>query len=257
MSEFFDKNQIDKILSFALEAGEISAKSFKEKNFTIKRKADGSSVSSTDLLISNFLNEKLTKEFPQIPIICEEGNLRDINEEIFFLIDPIDGTSSFIKNSPEFCINIALVKNNKAIFGLIYAPLFEGGKLAFRDQENRLIVNDKIIKRAKFNYPKKLKIITSSRSKDFDISEYVTKNFPDFAENFVVEKLASAIKFFRIIENEANLYLHFRPSMEWDTASGQALAEINGGTLKHLNSGEILTYKKPGFENSPFLLRSF
>jgi 3'(2'), 5'-bisphosphate nucleotidase len=80
---------------------------------------------------------------------------------------------------------------------------------------------------------------------------------PGFSQNFTTEKLSSAIKFFRLLEGDADLYLHFRPSMEWDTAAGQALVEMLGGEVKKLTReseiGENLTYKKTTFENSPFV----
>lgn len=256
MMNFFNEAQINKIISLALVAGDLAISGFEKKDFTIKRKDDGSRVTSVDVEISEFLRQNLAKEFPEIPVICEEGKLREVSGDLFFLIDPIDGTSSFVKGNTEFCINIALIKDKKAVFGLLYAPLFEGGKMAFNDVNNQIILNKKPLETK--NQPlEKLKIITSSRSQTEEIQKYLADHFEDFGQNFVIEKLSSAVKFFRILEGDANLYLHFRPSMEWDTAAGQALTEILGITPIDLNNGEILTYKKPGFENSPFLLRRF
>jgi 3'(2'), 5'-bisphosphate nucleotidase len=310
MPSFFSKSQIKKIVLLALEAGAKAKKSFVQKEFTIQEKSDTSKVTSADIAISNFLCEELTKEFPQIPIICEEGNLREISSEIFFLIDPIDGTSSFISNNLEFSVNIALIKNKKAVFGLIYAPLFENGKMIFSDEKNQVIFCDNLkdlsvdgtasfdklacqnlsLKIAKKNAAKiitkkeaaktmppktmppktmppktmppktMLYIVTSFRSKYLDIKNYISKTYPDFLENFSVEKLSSAIKFFRLLEGKADIYLHFRPSMEWDTAAGQALLEFSGGKVRNLvfNQDKILTdtdlkYKKTGFYNQAFV----
>ena len=195
--------------------------------------------------------------------------MREIPQETFFLIDPIDGTSSFISNSVEFAVNIALVQNKKAIFGLIYAPLFEGGKMIFSDEEGRVILWDdmilqnkarKILKQVQDDTARQLRIITSARTKDADIRTYITKLHPDLLQNFTVEKLSSAVKFFRLLEGDANLYLHLRESMEWDIAPGQALVELMGGKVKNLffNHSEItigkdLEYKKPNFLNQSFV----
>ncbi|MBP7709783.1 MAG: hypothetical protein KA100_01780 [Rickettsiales bacterium] len=264
MSSFFSKNQIEKIVSIALEAGEIAALAFKEKNFTIKKKSDHSQVTSADIAVSKFLHDKLSQEFSQIPIICEEGDLREISDEVFFLIDPIDGTSSFVSDSVEFSVNIALVKDKKAIFGLIYAPLFEGGRMIFSNHKNQIIDRDfngeqKILNATELDLSE-LRIITSARTKDVDIANYIEQIHPDFSQNFVVEKLSSAIKFFRLLEGKSNLYLHFRPSMEWDTAAGQALVELMDGKVKKLffnqneiEIGENLDYKKPNFANKAFV----
>ncbi len=260
---FFTKEQIDKIVSLAIEAGEIAIKEFQEKTFSIKRKEDGSCVTSTDAMISEFFRKNFYQEFPEIPVICEEGTLREVAGDEFFLIDPIDGTSSFAKGSSEFCINIALIKNKKAVFGLIYAPLFEDGKMAFTNQNGRITLQ-KVksgtsleISKIKNRKSEKIRIITSSRSSFDDVKSHINNHFKEFLENFEIEKLSSAIKFFRVVEGDCDLYLHFRPSMEWDTAAGQALTESIGISPKHLSDGKILTYKKSGFDNPPFLLRSF
>lgn len=264
MQPFFNRNQVEKITSFAFEAGEIAAEFFKNKNFTTEKKSDHSKVTSADIAVSEFLAEKLKEEFPQIPVICEEGKLREVSGDIFFLIDPIDGTSSFASGSVEFAVNIALVKNKKAVFGLIYAPLFEDGKMIFSDENNRVIsrnfsAEDKILNDI-FTSKIGVHIITSARTKDHHIEKYIEEFYPNFTQNFSVEKLSSAIKFFRLLEGKANLYLHFRPSMEWDTAAGQALVELMGGKVKKLffnpeniTIGENLSYLKSDFTNQAFV----
>ncbi|MBU6140546.1 MAG: 3'(2'),5'-bisphosphate nucleotidase CysQ [Proteobacteria bacterium] len=262
MPDFFSKTQIEKIVDFTLKAGEIASQAFIKKDFSIEKKADGSRVTSADIAVSQFLHKHLQNEFPKIPIVCEEGILREFSDEIFFLIDPIDGTSSFIAGNPEFCINVALIKNKKPIFGLIYAPLFEDGKMVFSNEKNQITLrrinlsnrlNDAILNR-KNKSSDSFRVVTSSRSKDRDVEDYVTKNYPEFSKKFTIEKLSSAIKFFRILEGDADLYLHFRPSMEWDTAAGQAMTKMIGGELKDLTDEKILTYKKPNFENKAFKL---
>jgi 3'(2'), 5'-bisphosphate nucleotidase len=264
MANFFNKSQIENIVACTLEAGEIAKNFFNTKNFEVEKKPDGSKVTSADKAVSKFLREKFANDFPQIPVICEEGDLRKIDGELFFLIDPIDGTSSFVSGSVEFAVNIALIKDKKAVFGLIYAPLFENGKMIFSDENNQIILND-YSGRKKIEKPSKIdqstiRIITSSRSKDEDVQKYITEFYQNPSQKFIVEKLSSAIKFFRILENDADLYLHFRRSMEWDTAAGQALIELLGGKVKNLffNQqqfliGDEVSYKKPTFENHPFI----
>lgn len=266
MPNYLSQQQINQIFQLSIESGELAKQFFLNKNFEIFNKNDGSKVSSADIQISKLIQQKISKIAPNIPIVCEEGELRDFADEMFFLIDPIDGTSSFINNNVEFCINIALIENRKPIFGLIYAPLFEGGKMIYNNHQNQLIVynhkeNKNItINKNKFN-KNYLSIITSSRTKNEDIENFVKKFYPQFVENFKVEKLSSAIKFFRIIEGDANLYLHFRKSMEWDTASGHILVDLFGAnlkTFKYYNSefilGEELQYKKNNFINGAFFI---
>ncbi|NBV05629.1 MAG: hypothetical protein EBS06_00130 [Proteobacteria bacterium] len=263
MSQFFNQNQIEKIISLALEAGEIAVNFQKSNNFEIIKKADNTSVTSADITISEFINKNLSQDFPDIPIICEEGKLRQAND-IFWLIDPIDGTSSFIDGSNEFAINIALIKNRKAIFGLIYAPLFQSGKMIFSNHQDEVILQNKNGRKRILPFKKSvqnsLRIITSPRTKDHEIKNYIAQFRKNFLDNFVVERLSSAIKFFRILENDADLYLHFRPSMEWDSAAGQALIELMNGRVKTMSLaqdkiflGDELIYKKDNFLNQSFV----
>lgn len=259
----FSEQQIQKIVEIAFDAGEIAAKSQFARDFQIMKKADNSKVTTSDIAVSKFINAKLTQEFPQIPLICEEGELRSAGD-IFWLIDPIDGTSGFIEGSPEFAVNIALIENGKAQFGLIYAPLFEGGKMVFSNSQNQVITQNKSGEQKFLAFKKSpsdtLRIVTSPRTKDHDIENYVTQFRHNFGKNFVVERLSSAVKFFRIVENDADLYLHFKQSMEWDTAAGQALIEKMSGVLKTISLtqdgfllGDDLSYKKVGFLNQSFI----
>lgn len=261
---FFNQKQTEEIISCALEAGEIAAKFFKEKNFTVEKKSDNSKVTSADIAVSKFLREKFAKAFPQIPVICEEGELRKVDDETFFLIDPIDGTSSFIAGSVEFAISIALIKNKKAVFGLIYSPLFEDGKMIYSNHKDEIISISKTQKEkivtVKNPHKSRLHIITSPRTKDVDVEIYVSQFHKNFLNNFSVEKLSSAIKFFRLLEGDADLYLHLRDSMEWDVAAGQALVELMNGKVKNLifnhvksEVGGDLVYKKPDYENKSFI----
>jgi len=266
VSNYLKQQQINQIFHLAIEVGEVAKQAFSAKNFKIFNKNDGSKVSSIDIEISKIIQQKISQIAPNIPIICEEGEVRDFSGEIFFLIDPIDGTSSFINNNVEFCINIALIKDRKPVFGLIYAPLFEGGKMIYNNQQNQLVIynyneNKNFILEKISSNQKLLKIITSTRTKEEDIRIFVAQFYPQFINNFKIEKLSSAIKFFRIIEGNCNLYLHIRKSMEWDTASGQALTDLCGCKIKifkYENSkfflGEELQYKKNDFINGGFVI---
>lgn len=268
MNSYFTQNQIDKIVKLAFEAGEIAVGHFNKKNFEIYQKPDNSKVTSADLEISKFLEQNLSQIFPEIDIICEENKVRNIKSDKFFLIDPIDGTSSFIKNEDQFAINIALIQNQKPIFGLIYAPIFEGGKMIFSNSKNQLILSNKKEQKIILTKPllkrDSLKIITSTKTKEDDIKNYIKQIYPNFIDNFEVERLSSAVKFLRLIENSSNVYLHFRPSMEWDIASGHFLLELIGMKLKKLeiscdkiSENNDFFYHKKEFLNGSFVAKFF
>ncbi len=268
MQNFLNQWQINEIFNLALESGEIAKVAFLTNSFKIYTKEDKSKVSSTDLEISQLIAQNLAKICPNIPIVCEEGSNRQFNDKIFFLIDPIDGTSSFINNSDEFCINIALIQNNKPVFGLIYAPIYQGGIAVFNNHLNEVIFySHQSHQFKKINYQKSsnnhLKIVTSTRTKNEDVNIFVKQYYPNFLNNYSLIKLSSAIKFITIIDNTAQIYLHFRKSMEWDIAAGHALINLINLHLINLNYennyfslGDELQYKKNNFINNRFIINA-
>lgn len=256
-----NQDQINYIIDVAYDAGEIAKRYFYDKNFDVTLKSDNSKVTSADLEISKFIKKSLEKKFQNKAIICEEGELRNNDLDLFFLIDPIDGTSSFAKGSEEFCINIALIKNNKVVFGLIYAPIFAGQKMLYSDANSQVILktnnDEKIIN--KIHSLNNNIVITSKRTKDEELVKYMNKYFNN---NYDILKVSSAVKFFYLLESKANIYLHFSKSMEWDIAPGQYFVELLGGQVKKLDVGTEISeikgdflYNKLNYENGPFVMR--
>ncbi len=260
---FFNKNDIEKIIAIGFEAGDLALQRQKNRDFNTSKKSDNSDLTSVDLEISKIIATKLNKAFPTIALVCEEGNLREFEDEIFWLVDPIDGTSGFINGSEEFAVNIALIKNREPVFGLIYAPNFEGGKMAVTNEKNQIIVIEKNknshILNSLENKKNQLRIITSKKTTDEYIYKYVKQFYPEFLDNFVAKKMSSATKFFPLIEGKVDLYLTLRTSMEWDIASGHALIKCLSGNLKKITlkenfvEGEEMNYKKKDFTNSFFI----
>ncbi len=257
---FFNKSQTEILKKIALDAGKIALKYHKSANLEIKKKPDGSKVSNADIETSEFIKNELQNNFPDIKIICEEQELREFDDDIFFLIDPIDGTSAYLKGRDDFCINIALIKNKKAVFGLIYAPAFEGGKMIFSNENDKIILNDEVLKFVKKNIDI-LRIITSSRNHDAEIQLYISDIEKKFTNNFTIRHLSSAIKFIEILENKADIFIACNETSEWDTAAGQALIEILGGKVEKITkkagffyqNHENIEYKKKDFLNPYFI----
>lgn len=270
--------KITNIVKIAFEAGEIMKDFFYKKNFIKSKKDDSSDVTSADLKISEFIYSKLSNLSPNIPIICEERKKTKITSDIFFLIDPIDGTSSFIKGRNEFSVNIALIKNNKPIFGLIYAPIFQGGKLAYNDFDNNVFLYKNIIENAAnidqflkedalsiLKNPKNnniKKIITSRRADDNQINKLIKQDLKLTDHDFEITKLSSAAKFFYLIEQNYDYYIHLNPTMSWDIAAGQAIIEqlnYKVNILQLNNNDHIakkyLSYNNRDYFNPPFIIR--
>ena len=132
------KNIVEELLDTFLEAGKI-AKEISHRGVKITIKADKSPVTDGDLAVDQLLRNKIAYLTPDIPIISEETvNIVIKNQnKNFWLIDPIDGTKSYIKKKDEYTLNAALIINSKPVVGIIYAPAKErlffsyGKNLAF------------------------------------------------------------------------------------------------------------------------------
>jgi len=244
------RQQIAEIINIAKQAGEIAKNAFLSKNFTIQYKQDGSCLTSVDTYLSKFIGEGLAK-ISNIPVICEENNLRGLNLDSFFLVDPIDGTNQFASGNSEFCINIALISNNKPVFGAINAPFMQlKGILAYNYGE-QIFVNDALF------LPKKktadrLKILTSPRTSNIDIANFVDCFLPK--SSYQISTMSSATKFLQLLLGEENFYLHLRASMAWDIASGHALFIYNQqAKIITLNNNELL-YFSDNLQNPSFFI---
>jgi 3'(2'), 5'-bisphosphate nucleotidase len=256
-----DKKQIKILIDIALKSGEIALEYFDHHDLDIQTKDDDTPVTKADKIISSFIAEELSKNFPDICIICEEGQNRHIKGERFWLIDPIDGTKSFIAKENEFTVNIALIENKIPIFGLIYAPKIPDSPLYYTDENQNLVRylvaknQTQIIQKNEKNNSKITRIISSKRSTNAEIMEYLADNFKEIdLAKIEITKLASSFKFCRMVEGEFDLFLSLKTTMEWDIGAGHALILANNKKLLTLDKSQELSYHKNGFINNGFVV---
>ena len=243
-----DEKFISKLKNIIIEAGKISI-SLRDEGLIVKRKKDSSPVTNADIEISNFIYSELTKLDQVIPIICEEQPLKDVlGKEMIWLVDPIDGTRSYIKNMDSFTVNIALIHNQIPIIGLIYQPTsrklyFTNPKQEFCLEKNGNIL--KTLKREDKNYI----AVVSSRNFNYKTEKYIQEN--GFSE---IISIPSSIKLCMVAEGSADVYPKFGSTMEWDTAAGHALIRAAGGAVIDNNTGRTLLYNtKNNFKNPDFI----
>ena len=210
---------------------------------------------------SKILTSYLTKT--NIPILSEEG--KDIayderkNWEYFWLIDPLDGTKEFIHKNGDFTINIALIYEHRPILGIVYSPVHQemywgdehiGAFFAKVSSEN---VNQ-IFEISQKLHSEKSNIneirIVASRS---HLSEQ-TQNAIDFVAsrfNISFKSRGSSLKMCLLASGQAEYYPRFSPTMEWDTAAGQAVLLASGGKIIETQTLEVVRYNKESLLN-PF-----
>jgi len=223
-------------------------------DFEVARKRDLSPVTLADGRAEAVILPSLIAATPEISVISEEqAELKGLPATApvrFWLVDPLDGTKEFIKRNGEFTVNIALVENGRPILGVVGIPAqglvyaAAGAGTARRRDPNGTV--RPIETRA---CPVDGAVVMSSRSHatNMDLDQLL-------ASRRVAERqiAGSALKFCRIAEGAADLYPRIGPTMEWDTAAGQAVLEAAGGRVTNLD-GTPFTYGKAGFLNPGFI----
>lgn len=226
-------------------------------NFDVYIKEDKSPVTIADKIVSDMIENFIIKNYPQIPILCEEKSKLSYEERVkhkyIFIVDPIDGTKEFINKNGEFTVNIGLCYKGEPIFGIVSIPTYNilyYGLKGYGSYKINLETMDKnIIKVKKYNKQSPLIVLGSKSHMDKD-----TKKFIDSIENEkVIHSFGSSIKFMKIAEGEADLYVRLAPTMEWDTCASQIILEEAGGCLINYESNQKLVYNKKDLFNPYFI----
>ena len=136
-----------KELQAALEAARAAAEvisSLYQKNIAVKTKSDASPVTEADVRAEEVIKEVLSKHFPSYGFYGEETGQQGMTAENVWLVDPIDGTKSFVRECPFFSTQIALMRGGKLVVGVSSAPAY--GELAWAESGGGAFMNDKPIR---------------------------------------------------------------------------------------------------------------
>lgn len=249
------------LLPAVLEAARLELKYF-TGGFAIEKKPDSSPVTIADREAEAIIVKALGDIAPDIPVVAEEaaseGRLPEHGNR-FFLVDALDGTRMFIRGTPEFSINIALVENGRPVFGLIYVPP-ASDLFVTRSRGEALratIKADASLPSPVLDYrqlsareaPAENRTAFNSNSARSNVSAYLAA-----LDIKTARPVGSSLKFGLIAAGEGDVYARFGETYEWDTAAGQAILEAAGGSVLALD-GTPLTYGKRarGYCNPEFI----
>ena len=247
------KKIVEDLIDTFLKAGELSL-SLRKKGLKKEIKSDNTPVSNGDIEVNKFITQKISEITPDIPIISEENSDNKDNTSLkdFWLIDPIDGTYSYINDLDEFTINAGLIINNKPVAGLINAPAKKRMFYSYGERNAFELSNGKITNLSSKNIEndKPIKFISYSNK----IIPEIQKIYQDIGvtENI---KMKSSLKFCVVAAGEYDGYVAEPRAYEWDIAAGHAILISSGGTVTDFNGNEIL-YGKKDLKNSSLILKS-
>ena len=240
---------IEKLVPVARKAGQLIME-IHSKGVVADTKSDGSPVTEADRAAENIILPALAGLAPDILVVSEENSDSHGRkaEERFFLVDPLDGTKEFLKADGKgaFTVNIALVEHNIPVMGIVYAPAL--GRMFAGSRGAGATENDKPIHIRKVPATGPVAVASASH-RDEETRQWLESHAID-----QTVAIGSSLKFCLLAAGEADVYPRFGPTMEWDTAAGDAVLRAAGGRVENPD-GTRFSYGKPDYRNGPFVAK--
>ncbi|MDO6720439.1 3'(2'),5'-bisphosphate nucleotidase CysQ [Psychrosphaera sp. 1_MG-2023] len=246
-------------IDIATSAGEAIMDFFVKGDFEEFSKDDESPVTSADYAANEIVMAALTTLTPDIPIMSEETEhlaLKDRKDwQLYWLVDPLDGTQEFVAGRSDFAVNIALIKNGQPVLGVVHVPVTKTTYWACKGHGTFKIQNGESqkIKAKPINREEPYLRVAISRVQTLDtITKYIK---PDIPIEFV--SLGScALKSCLVAEGTADIYIRVGPTGEWDTGAPQIIVEEAGGCIIDSEFGELTYNLRESFLNPDFMVTS-
>jgi 3'(2'), 5'-bisphosphate nucleotidase len=234
------------------------------REFSVAEKADRTPLTQADLRSQQRILAGLAELTPDIPVLAEESATVPWEERRhwreLWLVDPLDGTREFVSRNPEFTVNIALVRDHRPVLGIVHVPAQQkdyyayvegpraGGDAdvgcAFRQNAGEAAVPIQVAKRAQ----DPLRIVGSKSHRGDSLDALLTKVGPH-----VLKPIGSSLKLCLVAEGSADFYPRLGPTMEWDTAAAQAVAECAGAHVIDLQGRPLRYNAREDLLNPHFL----
>jgi 3'(2'), 5'-bisphosphate nucleotidase len=239
----------------ARTAGEAILEVYNSSDFNVEIKTDNSPLTIADRKSNDIICKGLEALDTVYPIISEENKTVPYAErtayELYWLVDPLDGTKEFIKRNGEFTVNIALIAQDTPVAGVVYLPVGDemywafkghGAFRATKGRDERLSVDS-----FQMDDPN-LGVVCSRSHLNNETQAFIDKlNSPHTVSR------GSSLKFLALARGEAHLYPRIAPTMEWDTAAAHCILTEAGGKVLQYGTQESLRYNKQELRNPSFL----
>lgn len=256
----------------ALAAGAVVLRHAGER---VALKRDGSPATAADDAAEALILDALARLLPGLPVISEEASGRGdvpLTQGLFALVDPLDGTKEFVAGDPEFTVNLALVEHGRPLAGVIFAPALNrlwlaGNTIAMPAETMRVAPGESLASatdRRRIAVRRRGTLLLPPVPDEGLVAVasrwHCTARTEDFLGRLTItdrRSAGSSLKFCLVAEGLADVYPRFGPTMEWDTAAGQAVLTAAGGEVRTID-GATLTYGKreAGFQNPEFIATS-
>lgn len=244
---------LDDIAEAAREAGEAIL-AVVRRGFEIESKRDSSPVTEADRAAELIILAALARTAPGVPVIAEEevaaGRI-PVHDDIYFLVDPLDGTKEFVRGGNDYTVNIGLIEGGVPTLGAVFAPAT--GRLHCGLVGSEAWV-DEGCGRTEIRTRARGEKLTAVASKSH-LNQATIDYLKQAAGGCGYFAIGSSLKFCIVAEGKADIYPRVSPTSEWDTAAGHAVLLAAGGLVDGPD-GNALTYGKRAFLNRAFVATS-
>ena len=241
-----------------------------DDDYSIEVKSDHTPITIADRLAHEAI--KATLGETRIPILSEEGREMLYEErrnwELFWLVDPLDGTVEFIKRNNEFTVNIALMSEGVPVCAVVYVPYLAKAYVASQGVGSFLVEGVRPSSSADYTYElicsrrQSLPLASNRERKGFRVAVSRSHQTPETFERIealrekypsleVIEQ-GSTYKFCLLAEGSIDYYPRTTHTYEWDTAAAELILSEAGGSTRSLPEGEPLRYNKADLRNPWF-----
>jgi 3'(2'), 5'-bisphosphate nucleotidase len=255
------ENELKTAIALAYASGKLICDYYKTE-FEAEEKLGADNfyepVTAADRAASRLIVDALTAEFPEDAILSEEeaDNLEvRIGANRVWIIDPIDGTSGFVRKDDDFGVQIGLAEAGRPILGVVYMPVHKKLNFAVRGQGAFESIDEGDAS----------PLSVSGESDLRSLSLAMSRNHPSIRMSRVIEHFAFAnisrrgsvgLKISLIASRECDIYIHPSPRTKlWDTCAPQMILEEAGGKFTDLFGREI-RYDRRDLQNWDGILAS-
>lgn len=230
-------DMLEEIIDIVRRAGEMIRCAHNIAEDTMEKNGPSDLVTKYDLAVQQFLRRELLALLPEADFLGEEGEQQTLSSDWTFIVDPIDGTTNFVRNLGYSNISVALAHHGKSEYGVVYNP-FREEMYAARRGEGATLNGEKI---HVTDYPPEKGLVTfGSTIYDRELTDSsfkIMRQLYDRCADF--RRLASAaLDFCQVAAGRLEVFFECR-LRPWDIAAGVLILQEAGGTVTTLEGGEV------------------
>ena len=250
-----DRKTCSLFRTLALEAGRRILEIRASRNYDLRQKPDGSPVTAADHAADDVIAEGLAQAFPDVAVVSEERPPPERDPQApFFLVDPLDGTKSFLAGNDSFTVNIALIRDGRPVAGILFAPSL---RRCYATTHTGAAVVEQWDGTFQSSELLGLDARPPTRHRNTALVSHVhldDRTVAWLARHSIDQRrpMGSSLKFGLLAEGAAAVYPRLSPIWEWDIAAGHAILAAAGGSVRDLE-GEPLEYGQPEYRTKAFI----